>query len=147
VKQKAIVYLKGLGFAYLATLVFAAFGWIHVGAEFEFSHLAVPLLTAIVVWTVLYLGGYFIGSILLLSASCIFSIGFLIGLVVIGYAGLKVAAFVTPVGWVSFTNDDLILFVICGAYALINLVVEPEKASIVAAAILNEDDDSTDDDD
>ena len=147
-KAKLFVYLKGLGLTYLAMVIFSALGWINIGATFEASRLVVPLLMATVVWTAIYFLSYAVWVILALFASCTMGIGFLIGLGILGYVALRLAAFLLPVGWITFTDDPLYLFMMGGGIALIDLIVDEEKRANMSVSIGGnyEDEDDEEDD-
>lgn len=134
-KVKLLVYLKGLGLTYLSMVIFSALGWINIGATFEASRLVVPLLMSVVVWTAIYFLSYAVWVILAIFASCTMGIGFLIGLGILGYVALRLAAFILPSGWITFTDDPLYLFLMGGGIALIDLIVDEEKRANMSVSI------------
>jgi hypothetical protein len=131
-KKKLLVYLYGLGLTYLALIIFSAVGWVNIGATFDFSRLVVPLVMAVIIWTAMYFLSYAIWVVLLMFASCTFGIGILIGLGVLGYVALRLAIYVLPSGWATFTGDQFALFLMGGSIALIDLIIDEEKRSSIS---------------
>lgn len=126
-KSKMLTYLKGLGLTYLAVLIFSAVGWISIGLPFDGGKIVVPLLMALIIWTAMFFLSYAVWVVLLAFASCTFGLGFFIGLGVLGFVTLRLAVFLLPSGWATFTEDNFSLFLMGGSIALIDLIVDEEK--------------------
>jgi hypothetical protein len=134
-KKKAYAYLEGLCLTYLAMLVFCAVGWINIGATFAASHFLVPLLMAVVIWTAMYILSYAVWILISMFAACTMGIGFLIGLGVLGYVAMRLAAFVMPIGWISFTDDNFVLFLMGGSIGLIDLIINEKIRPDVVGSV------------
>ncbi len=125
-REKLAAYFKGLLFTAIAMVIFSAIGWIHVQATFAGARFLVPLALAAIAWTIMFFVGQLVWVILLLAGSYTMGIGFLVGLGVLGYAALRVAAYLLP-GWMIFTEDQFLLFIIGATIALIDVVVNDER--------------------
>lgn len=128
--KKVEAYFKGLIYTYLATLIFLALGWVKTGGSLELNKLVVSALVALIIWTFIFVLHEIIWILVLAFTACTFGFGIFIAVWWIGYLSLKIAAFLLPPGWISFSNDDIILLVIGGVYGLISLGVEPDESGL-----------------
>lgn len=131
-------YFLGLSYTYGAVIVFAALGWIDVTADFVASNLVVTFLIACVVWTALILVGIILWVVLFVVASSSEGLGWvfgLLGLAVVGYALLKLAEFLLPRGWVTFTGNEFAFLVMGVVFAVIHIFADKEKTRALGKAL------------
>lgn len=123
--KKVVAYLKGLALTFLATVLFAAIGWIQIGASFPGSNIVVPLAIAAAIWTVIFIAFDIVWGFIFMVTGCTLGLGIFLALPAVGYCALKLAQFLLPGGWFGFVDDPLLYFAVGSVYALISLVVQP----------------------
>ncbi len=135
-QEKIEVYVKGLILSFMAVVIFAAFEWIQVGAEFNrFFSL---FIVATIFWTITYFTRILIATFLLLLASFTMGFGALFGFGIIAYMLIKVTVYILPSSVATFTSDDLHMFVI-GAYYCISVWILTDGESTTKKTVANSD--------
>lgn len=134
-KRKIMVYIKGWFITFLFTMMFATLEWINIVIDFPLSHIIIPLLIGLIIWTMIYFGyliiwGFvlFLGSIMLILAG--------VFLALVGRGCLLLAQYVLSDQWLTFTEDGLILFVMGIMYSL-TIFVDIKIRKFVAKVALN----------
>lgn len=110
-----MVYVEGLVYSVIATILFASFDWIIIESKRRFY--VIPLIVFIS-WTAMFIVGSLLWFLVLLFGLVTFGIGILIGFGISGYLLLKIVLYVTPEDWANFSSDQFHLFCMGAFYLL-----------------------------
>ena len=123
-------YLGGLTLTYIATLIFIGLGWADVG-PWGTQRFIVPLIMAVVIWTIMFIGHEVVWQIMQIFGGDIFLLLVIGAMMATAYGAFLMCEILLPPERLTIKRELVDPYVIAGVYAAIDLALHPRRFSLV----------------